>query len=155
MAERIKVQFSTEQQDGWPPSSYESLWAEPVAPNLYRLLNIPYYLYGVSYGDVVEVMPSAPEEKIYWVHRVAEHSGHSTYRIFLSDTTDDAVFERWWSQLANLGCEYERANDRLIAIDMAPNVDVTAAYRILEAGLCQDVWDFEEGFYHKEKAARD
>lgn len=76
---------------------------------------------------------------------VVERGGHSTYRIMLAPETRAERFEALWQQLASLGCTYESAPPRFLAIDVPPQTDVYAVYRILarvqEAGL----WSFEEG----------
>ncbi len=50
-----------------------------------------------------------------------------------------------WRRLQELGCTYERANRRLIAIDVPPRTDVYAVYRVLEEGEKAKYWEFEEG----------
>ena len=36
------------------PSDKETLWAESVGPDLYRLDNIPFYAKGIALDDIVE-----------------------------------------------------------------------------------------------------
>jgi len=148
--DRVKIKFATAVEDGWPPVNYETLWAERAEANLYRIDNVPFFVYGIAYGDVVEVMPKAPDENTFWFHRVVRRSGHSTYRIMLMDAQDKTMFDFWWPKLGDLGCTYERADARLVAIDMARQVDVRAAYSVLEDGREHNIWDFEEGYYFDE-----
>ena len=142
----VKIRFATEVQDGWPPVPYETLWAERAEANLYRIDNVPFFVYGIAYRDLVEVMPKAPEETVFWFHRVVRRSGHSTYRIMLRDSQNKTIFNVWWAKLGDIGCTYESADGRLLAIDMPPHVDARAAYTILQDGCEQDIWDFEEGY---------
>lgn len=53
-------------------------------------------------------------------------------------------FEKAWDKLQSLGCTYERATDRLIAIDVPPETDIYEAYAVLELGENDKVWGFEE-----------
>ncbi len=73
------------------------------------------------------------------VNSVVEPSGHSTYRII----SGVEVFTRRWPILSRCGCTYERADDRLVAIDVPAHI--VSVYRALEDGERAGEWDFEEG----------
>jgi hypothetical protein len=120
----------------------ETLWAAPLGDGRYQLRNVPFLAYGFSEDDVVNAADNGDR---LMVADVAERSGHSTYRIFLRQPTDEAAFAPLWKPLADLGCTYERANTRLIAIDVPPNADVYAVYEVLEQGEQAKTWEFEEG----------
>jgi hypothetical protein len=47
----VKIVFNLPKNDG--PVAKESLWAEPLGANVYRVRNFPFYLYGFSEYDVV------------------------------------------------------------------------------------------------------
>ena len=47
MDEPAKIAFDTE-------TIVETLWARQIGPERYRIDNIPFFVYGVSLGDVVE-----------------------------------------------------------------------------------------------------
>ena len=64
----------------------ETLWADPVGPNLYRLDNSPFWAYGVSWKDVVEAHPDP--DGMLRMTRVAQKSGHRTLRIVFEDGTE-------------------------------------------------------------------
>jgi len=49
--ELVKLVFKLPANDG--PIASESLWAERLGSNLFRVRNVPFYLYGVSEQDVV------------------------------------------------------------------------------------------------------
>lgn len=120
----------------------ETLWAAPLGDGRYRLRNVPFLAYGFSEDDVVNAAESGGR---LIVADVAQRSGHSTYRIFLLQPTDEAAFAHLWKPLADLGCSYERANTRLIAVDVPPGTDVYAVYDALERGEQAKNWEFEEG----------
>ncbi len=120
----------------------ESLWAEPVRAGQYRLRNVPFMAYGYSELDVVNADEVAGQ---LHVTGVAERGGHSTYRVFLTEPMNDEAFGALWEPLRQLGCTYERANNRLIAIDVPPDADVYAVYMTLERAEETKLWEFEEG----------
>lgn len=47
-----KVTFELEESD-WHNHATETMWAAKVADNVYSLRNVPFYVYGVSYGDAI------------------------------------------------------------------------------------------------------
>lgn len=137
----VKVSFELPEGS---PYGVESLWAEKMTEDEYRLDNSPFYVYGYSHQDVVKAIEVNGE-------LVAQGSclrgGHSTYRVFLSTGLDaDSPETRdYWRRLKDLGCSYEGAYNRLFAIDVPPSADIFAVYRILEEGEKAGIWEFEEG----------
>jgi Domain of unknown function (DUF4265) len=124
------------------PFATESLWAEPAADSFFRLRNVPFFAYGFSEGDMVKVEESDGQ---FVVTGVQKRGGHSTYRIFLPAETTEEKFDKDWAPLGKLGCTYERANRRLVAVDVPPDSDVCAAYAALDHGEKDGLWEFEEG----------
>ena len=120
----------------------ETLWAEAVGEGRYRLRNVPILAFGYSEQDVVTATEIAGKLR---VNGVAEPGGHSTYRLFFTAPTDDEKFNLLWEPLEKLGCTFERANTRVIGIDVPPHADVYAVYAILEQGEQAKNWSFEEG----------
>ena len=119
----------------------EALWAERVGAGTVRLDNIPMLIFGVSMGDVVSVTSS---EDALMFAGVADRGGHSTYRVMLEDA-DDALTQDRFREIVTLGCAHERLTPRFIAIDVPPDVDVFKVYDLLERGLQDGTWTFEEG----------
>lgn len=108
----------------------ETLWADVVGPNLYRLDNSPFWAYSVSWRDVVEAHPDENDQ--LRMTRVVEKSGHRTVRVIFERGADespeaDAVLEG----VVALGASYEGMNPRYIAIDIPPAVDLMAVARFL------------------------
>lgn len=105
----------------------ETLWAEPVGDDRYRLQNVPFYAYGISFDDVVKATAIGGQ---LIVQDVVERGGHSTYRIFLSRAVkpDDERFQRRWRSLEGIGVTYEQANGRLLAIDIPAQTDIYRSY---------------------------
>lgn len=121
----------------------ENLWAEKVGDGRYRVLNTPFYSYGVSAEDIVFAEPD--ELGILWFRGTSIRGGHSTYRLLLSDPPSEHMFRTYWNPLAELGCSYEGAGPRLFAVDVPPRADIYAAYGLLQAGEDAGIWEFEEG----------
>ena len=79
------------------------------------------------------------------VSGITDRGGHSTYRIFLPAQASEEQFAADWIRLQELGCTYERATRRLVAIDVPPQADVYAVYDALARGEKQGRRKFEEG----------
>jgi hypothetical protein len=137
----VKLIFELEPSD-WHGHATESVWAIPLGDDKYRVQNVPFYAYGVSYDDVVIAKPDQEGRLI--VEGVPERGGHSTYRVILDAETKDEEFEAAWQRLESLGSTYERATNRLIAIDVPPETDIHEAYGALESEEKKNVWGFEE-----------
>ena len=101
----------------------ETLWAERVGPDLYRLHNSPFWAYGVSWLDVVEAHPDADGQLV--MSRVATKAGHRTIRVIFNVGVDEsreakAVIDG----VVALGASYEGMNPRYLAIDIPPGVEL-------------------------------
>ena len=106
----------------------ETLWADPVGPNLYRLDNSPFWAYGVSWRDVVEAHPD-PDGQIRMT-RVVEKSGHRTVRVIFDRGVDESPEARAvLDGVTALGASYEGMNPRYLAIDVPPEGDLMAVAR--------------------------
>ncbi|MFN0171961.1 MAG: DUF4265 domain-containing protein [Bryobacteraceae bacterium] len=57
---------------------------------------------------------------------------------------ESAGFQKLWTRLSELGCTDKVAKRQWITIDVPSDSDVFAVYRILEEGVAQGVWSFEE-----------
>lgn len=138
--ERVKVWFELEED--WHKQATETLWAIKVGSDSYQLENVPFYVKGVSFGDIVSVR--VDDERLMF-QSIISTSGHSTYRIILSPETNDEKFINYWKSLEEIGCTYEKVRDKFYAIDVPAATDIYAAYSLLESGEENEVWDFEEG----------
>jgi Domain of unknown function (DUF4265) len=135
-----RIVFELEESD-WHDHSTESVWATAVGHDRYRIQNVPFYAYGVSYDDVV-IAKASHGQLVF--QGVSQRGGHSTYRVILNGDTTNEEFEAAWQKLESLGCTYERAGDRLIAIDVPPETNIYEAYDVLQAGERTSIWGFEE-----------
>lgn len=139
----VKVTFDLA-EGSWHGHATESVWAEPLGEDRFRIRNVPFYVLGIGVEDIVQAQQTTSGLK---VTRVMLHAGHSTYRVFLGDGLDlnSPSFVAVWTPLARLGCTFERATPRLLAIDVPRQETVRQAYALLEEGEARGVWEFEEG----------
>ncbi len=40
----------------------ESMWAEPLGNDLYKIENVPFYAYGLNYQDTVRATPESEDQ---------------------------------------------------------------------------------------------
>ena len=108
---------------------------------------MPFLLYGVSLDDIVSAEDVDGLPSIFV--RSFLPGGHSTYRVFIQepDTAVAAGLDERLAEILALGASLERANRRLIAIDVPPDADIDAIYKMLEAGEDATLWQFEEGHF--------
>lgn len=137
----VKVVFDVPEKDGSVLKT-ESLWAEPVGEDRYRLRNVPFLVFGFSEQDVIT---AKDDNGKLVVTGVAARGGHSTYRLVLPEDTNEETFLQDWARLKELGCTYERATRRFVAIDVPPHADIYPVYEALEEGERASAWEFEEG----------
>jgi hypothetical protein len=138
----VKVRFPVNSRD-WKGLKSESVWAAPVGRDTYSIRNSPFYVYGVSAGDVVH---ARTKKGVLAFDKVAKRGGHSTYRILLHPhtTIGNTRFRKYWQPLQELGCTYELAKTTWLAVDVPPEADIYNVYSLLEMGEAEDVWEFEE-----------
>ena len=115
-----KVLFEIEESE-WHDHATESMWAIPADNHVYRLDNIPFYAYGVSYCDVISTKLVGGQNAFA---SVVASGGHSTYRLFLVGEESQQRFPDAWRRLHELGCDHERATDYFVAMDVPPESDI-------------------------------
>lgn len=142
----VKLHFHLD-PESWHGASVESLWAKRISSDtgasVFELDNSPFYAFGVSFLDVVR----AEEEdgRLFFVS-VASSAGHSTYRLRVP--WPSSKFEAAWARLTSFGCTYEghsHGKTHLFAVDVPPDADIHAVYRLFEEGEAEGIWEFEEG----------
>jgi hypothetical protein len=108
----------------------ETLWAERVGPDRYRLDNSPFWAYGLSWLDVVEARPDENGQLAF--ARIVEKSGHRTVRIIFDPGIDeDPEGQAVVDDLVRQGCSYEGMHPGYIAVDIPPGVDLIGVARYL------------------------
>lgn len=96
---------------GGTEAATEQLFARQVGPDRFELCCIPFFIYDLALGDVVET------DSTYLVRRVVEPSGRFVFRVWFGDTAHprDEIAE----QLADLGALLEWSSINLLAVDAA------------------------------------
>jgi len=108
----------------------ESLWAEDLGDNLYRVRNIPFNSYGINFHDIVYAKAKSEELKPS-VIRVHEYKGHKTLRvIFINDSSEEERIARL-KKLNVFKAYYENADGMLFAIDVEPDGNYGAVCDLL------------------------
>ena len=87
----------------------EQLWARQLTGSTFELCCIPFFLYDLALGDVLET------DADYLVSRVVSRSGRFAFRVWFGDG-DHPRFEVT-SELADLGALLEWSSENLLAVD--------------------------------------
>jgi hypothetical protein len=126
-------------EDGYPPTTEESLWVLPMGQGLFQVDNIPFFAWDLALGDVVA---ADPEKGMWRFRKVVRRSGHATLRLIIYDVAEvSPVIERF----ARLGCLSERSHiPGLIALDVPPSTPWTEVKQLLTEGEAEDLWGYEE-----------
>jgi hypothetical protein len=101
----------------------ESLWAEDLGGDRYRLENVPFYAYDLNFHDIVEARASRPDLKPS-VLRVLERSGHQTIRVFFREDMSETDKLAHLSALTECHVTFERCSGRYFALDLEPEAPV-------------------------------
>ena len=136
----VKVHFRLEQdEDGYPPHEWESLWARELGADLYELDNIPFFAQLVGLGDHVR---ATHRDGVLVFDEVVATGGHSTVRVIAFN--EEAVPDLR-EQLEELGCGSEMSHvPTLFAMDVPPDVDYAGVRRFLDDLAGQGQLEYEE-----------
>jgi RHS repeat-associated protein len=141
--EILKITFYVETSQG---RLVENINMVQTGPDTGVLDNSPFYAYGVSLKDVVNFTHDR-DGRITFVS-VAKLGGHSCYRLRIPGPEAKRLFEDRWPPFFAQGCKYEGTSANsgyyLVSLDVPPTSDIHKVYELLEYGLRDQVWDFEE-----------
>lgn len=142
-SQRVKINFALRSEDRELGVDSENLWAQVLGNGNFRIDNTPFYVYGVSCCDEVSAVPC---DGRLCFEMIKSRSGHSTYRLFLSEKgiKETESTNRFWSRLEELGCKRELGGRRVMSIDVSPECDIFAIYSIFEMAEHDGLWSFEE-----------
>lgn len=115
-----KVLFRVPNEDG--TSEVETLWATHLGSDNYKLDNSPFYIYGISWEDIVYA-PFCEEEQFPTFRSIVEKSGNRTVRVIFNPPIEEGnQSDRVLQGLVALGCSYEGANRTYVSVNIPPNV---------------------------------
>lgn len=108
-------------------SQWEQLWARRVGENRYQLCCIPFFVYDLALGDIVDTETHG--ERRYVVRTVLEATGHSTFRVWFGNSPDHqhghregGIHHRVLEDLTAMGALTEWSSHNLLAVDTAPEI---------------------------------
>jgi hypothetical protein len=92
---------------------FEQLWVRQLPEGTFEICCIPFFVYGLSLGDVVSTVTGLGHD--YLFDRVVEPAGHHTYRVYFdkSFTDQDEVIRA----VSSIGALVERSSTNLMAVD--------------------------------------
>jgi hypothetical protein len=120
MDKYIKIRFDLSE---WGPSyedelpAGETLWAETLGENRFRLQNIPMFVDGFAYNDVVRCV-----YRDGWFHvaELVEDGKHGTIFVkFVADVPEENIID-FLHSMVQAGCTFEKMADRMVAINVPP-----------------------------------
>lgn len=125
----IQLTFKlTKEQIGNDPISTETLWCEKVH-DFFKVKNIPLFIDGISYDDVISVMPV---EEGYSIDCIKKPSKNSTIWIFVHEPTAGGIII---SALKSLGCGIESgAVKKYYALNVPESINIQDVYDLLDGG---------------------
>ncbi|HET8940921.1 MAG TPA: DUF4265 domain-containing protein [Rudaea sp.] len=87
----------------------EQLWARKINEHLFEICCIPFFIYNLALGDVVET------DADYIVQRVVKQSGRYVFRAWFGESNypSDSIAE----DLAQIGATIEWSSPNLLAVD--------------------------------------
>lgn len=121
----VKVVFKA------PGGDIETMWTTPLGGGRYRLENFPFFMYGLSYHDVVYARRGRDGRPVF--RRIVQKSGNRTVRVaFDEGFFDSAEGERFRNRVEEYGSSFEGATKRFIAISIPPEVEIEILSEWLE-----------------------
>ena len=141
MAKHQKIVFQLKRdEDGFPPSDYERLWATPLSNGNYVIDNIPFFVMGISSEDEVSVRQDGNE---LFFKELVEPSGISTFRLVPSDQSMIAKVREDVKALGGRS-EYNQ-HVGLIAVEIPAEQSIDKFLNYIVDEQKQGRLDFQEG----------
>jgi hypothetical protein len=126
------------QADPFPVAS-EAIWCFEENGN-YRVRNIPFFIDGVSFDDVVEVEPEATDGK-WRIKGVVIPSGNSTIWLYAKESASGA---RLVDRLVSMGCGVEGGVILdLFAINVPAGNDIAKVIAVLNDAIEEGLADVD------------
>ena len=121
----------------------ETLWADPVGEDCFRLRNSPAYARGFAEGDVVECEPNATTGA-YQVTRLARDSGNGTIRVYLTEDVTRRQSGAFSTPCGLPGAPTQRGSDWLVTFVVPPTITVSLQElsALLNEAAVVEAWEF-------------
>ena len=135
MSSQVKIRIVTNKET-------ETVWAIPQKKSLYKIVNTPFFAYGISWGDIIEAKPDSTGILIF--NKIVKKSGNRTIRV--ADPKNDLPNELI-EGAKKLGCSVEGANRKYICIDIPPKVEIERVINYLSSNGYQ--WEHADPTYEE------
>lgn len=136
----VKIVFDVAQnEDGWPPFSTESLWAAKTASRGYEIRSVPFFVNGISMGDVVRCSGRRGGKQQF--AEVLQESSNSTLRIVCFNGRRREEIAKW---LRKRECSFEYALDQeYMSASIPSTLNAQALLKILVMLSKEGEFEFE------------
>jgi hypothetical protein len=125
---KISVELPQD-ENGYPPDRWESVWANEVQPGVYAIDNVPFFIRGISSGDLVEAKDEG-EGLVFC--KLVRASGNSVVRLYISDASQ---VQNVRAEFMALGCESELSHlPKLISLEVPEDVPFGPVAELVSAG---------------------
>lgn len=113
--EKADFLFHAEVPAGDQPPRFEQLWGRRVSATTFEVCCIPFYIYDLSLGDIVQMRVLEGEKYIF--DSVVVPSGHWTFRVLFEET--NKAREPFLNNLVEMGVILEWSSVNMVAVDVA------------------------------------
>lgn len=141
--ERFKINFRLKQDEhGYPPTTTETIWAKKRSEKEYEIDNIPFYVRGISSGDIVSATNEGGELVF---DKLVSPSDNSTLRVIIMDKNrKEETGSNLRKYLIELGCEIEGNQPGMFAVEVPKSVNLKSVIAYLVKGEAKSLWGHEE-----------
>ena len=140
------LRFALDVEEDWPPVAIESVQCA-VHGDIYELLNAPFFIKGLAWGDKFRAVPDSVNGCIF-EFEIVEESGHSLVWVLKNSDSD---FSNGRAALAQLGCRVEALPAfALWSVDVPPLADEASVELVLDEleedgfAVAVPVWRYDE-----------
>lgn len=113
--ERANFIINAELPENDRPKRFEQLWSRQLADDRFEVCCIPFFVFGLTLGDVVATSPR--EDRKYVVDQVVKPSGRHVFRVWFGRSFQPR--DEVASELQALGSLIEWSSHNLLAVDAA------------------------------------
>lgn len=140
----VKVFFSLEREDDWPPAGVESVWARSTGePHHYIIENTPFFAREATLGDVVianqRPTPDEPDAAELWFEERVKWGGNALIRLIIRRKEAEDQIVAW---LDRAGCICEGFDKlAMVAASIPPTTEQAMVQQyLLEREQAGDVY---------------
>jgi len=122
--------------------SGESMWAEYLGNNQYKIKNIPFYAYGLNYNDIV-IAEAESEELKPVIKTLVKYSGHETIRVIFLQDQNKIESKNIIDSIIDDHIGYEGKNEIEFTLNVTPKGNYNSLYDELEKLEKNGILSFE------------